>query len=139
MLEIRPHHFFCMKAFIGRGYSKDFTDNMTDIILSLNKSKNQDIKITANLDSVCYKCPNNIDYKFCTTDKEVIEMDKKIMEHFNIIEGIYKYEKIENLIYNNISVEIIEEVCKSCSWYKKTNCKELILLKSKGELLVNGK
>ncbi|RDC50894.1 DUF1284 domain-containing protein, partial [Acinetobacter sp. RIT592] len=52
MLEIRPHHFFCMKAFIGRGYSKDFTDNMTDIILSLNKSKNQDIKITASLDSV---------------------------------------------------------------------------------------
>ena len=133
MLEIRPHHLFCMKAFIGRGYSKDFTNNMTDIILSLNKFKNQEIKIIASLDSICYKCPNNVDYKFCITDKEVIEMDNKIMKYFDIKEGIYKYSKIKDLIYNNISEEIIEEVCKNCSWYKKTNCKELILLKSKGE------
>lgn len=139
MLVIRPHHFFCMKAFIGRGYSKDFTNNMTDIILNLKKNKNQNIKITANLDSVCSKCPNNIENKFCITDEEVLQMDKKVMKHFNIIEGVYEYEKIENLIYNNINEDIIADVCQNCSWYKKTNCKELILLKSKGELLINDK
>lgn len=133
MLEIRPHHFFCMKAFIGRGYSENFIQNMSKIILSLNEDKNQYIKIKPNLDSICYKCPNKLKDKFCATDKEVIEMDNKIMKYFDIKEGIYKYSKIKDLIYNNISEEIIEEVCKNCSWYKKTNCKELILLKSKGE------
>jgi hypothetical protein len=128
-----------MKAFIGRGYSNDFTNNMTDIILNLKKNKNQNIKITANLDSVCSKCPNNIENKFCITDEEVLQMDKKVMKHFNIIEGVYEYEKIENLIYNNINEDIIADVCQNCSWYKKTNCKKLILLKFKGELLINDK
>ncbi|WP_284693945.1 DUF1284 domain-containing protein [Paraclostridium ghonii] len=121
-----------MKAFIGRGYSKEFTDNMIEIISKLNENKNQNIKITANLDSICSKCPNNIDNEYCVTDEEVLQMDNKVIHYFNIIEGVYKYEKIENLIYNNINEDIIEEICKNCSWYKNTNCKKLILLKSKG-------
>ncbi|GAA0704312.1 hypothetical protein GCM10008904_11530 [Paraclostridium ghonii] len=132
MLEIRPHHLFCMKAFIGRGYSKEFTDNMIETISKLNENKNQNIKITANLDSVCSKCPNNIDNEHCVTGEEVLQMDNKVMDYFNITEGVYEYEKIESLIYNNINEDIIEEICKNCSWYKKTNCKKLILLKSKG-------
>lgn len=139
MLNIRPHHLFCMKAFIGKGYSEKFIYNMDNVILNLNNNKKQYIKIEAKLDNICSKCPNNINNKFCITDKEVIEMDKKIMSFFKIKEGVYMYEQIENLIYNNISEEIVEKVCKNCSWYKKTNCKELILLKSKGEFLVNGK
>lgn len=132
MLEVRPHHLLCMKAFIGRGYSKKFADNMTDIILNLNEDKNQSIKIKASLDSICSKCPNNIENKHCATNEEVLQMDNKVMIYFNITEGVYKYEKIESLIYNNINEDIIEDICKNCSWYKKTNCKKFILLKSKG-------
>lgn len=131
MLEIRPHHLFCINAFIGKGYSECFINNMRNVILDLKENKGQYIKISIKLDNICDKCPNRVDNKFCKTEKQVIDMDKTLLRLFNIKEGIHKYEKIENLIYNNISEEIIEKVCKGCSWYKKTNCKNLILLKSK--------
>lgn len=28
MFKIRPHHLMCMQAYIGKGYSKDFIENM---------------------------------------------------------------------------------------------------------------
>ena len=50
------------------------------------------------------------------------------MDYFNIKTGIYEYEEIINLIYNNINEDIIKDICGNCSWYKVTNCKDLILL-----------
>ena len=128
MLKIRPHHFLCMKAFIGRGYSKDFTENMINTINILKENKNQKIEVVVDLDKLCSKCPNNIKNKICKTNESVIKMDKKVMDYFNIKTGIYEYEEIINLIYNNINEDIIKDICGNCSWYKVTNCKDLILL-----------
>lgn len=128
MLKIRPHHFLCMKAFIGRGYSKDFTENMINTINILKENENQKIEVVVDLDKLCSKCPNNIKSKICNTNESVIQMDKKVMDYFNIKTGIYEYEEIINLIYNNINEDIIKDICGNCSWYKVTNCKDLILL-----------
>ena len=128
MLKIRTHHFLCMKAFIGRGYSKDFTENMINTINILKENKNQKIEVVVDLDKLCSKCPNNIKSKICNTNESVIQMDKKVMDYFNIKTGIYEYEEIINLIYNNINEDIIKDICGNCSWYKVTNCKDLILL-----------
>ncbi len=128
MLKIRPHHFLCMKAFIGRGYSKDFTENMINTINILKENKNQKIEVVVDLDKLCSKCPNNIKSKICNTNESVIQMDKKVMDYFNIKTVIYEYEEIINLIYNNINEDIIKDICGNCSWYKVTNCKDLILL-----------
>lgn len=128
MLKIRPHHFLCMKAFIGRGYSKDFTENMINTINILKENKNQKIEVVVDLDKLCSKCPNNIKNKICNTNESVIQMDKEVMDYFNIKTGIYEYEEIINLIYNNINEDIIKDICGNCSWYKVTNCKDLILL-----------
>lgn len=128
MLKIRPHHFLCMKAFIGRGYSEDFTYNMIDVINSLNNNKSQKVEIVVDLDNICSKCPNNTNDRICSTNEQVLQMDQKVMNHFNLGCGIYVYEEIRNLIYNNICEEIIQDICGNCSWYSKTNCKNLILL-----------
>ncbi|SCI79403.1 Protein of uncharacterised function (DUF1284) [uncultured Clostridium sp.] len=128
MLKIRPHHFLCIKAFIGRGYSKDFTENMINTINILKENKNQKIEVVVDLDKLCSKCLNNIKNKICNTNESVIQMDKKVMDYFNIKTGIYEYEEIINLIYNNINEDIIKDICGNCSWYKVTNCKDLILL-----------
>ena len=128
MLKIRPHHFLCMKAFIGRGYNKNFTENMINTINILKENKNQKIEVIVELDKLCSKCPNNIKDKACKTNESVVQMDKKVMNYFNIKPGIYEYGEIINLIYNNINEDIIEDICENCSWYKLTNCKDLILL-----------
>lgn len=128
MLEIRPHHFLCMKAFIGKGYSKEFVENMRTTIEILKSDKNQTIKIIYGLDNLCSKCPNNTDEKLCSTNEKVMTMDKKVMDYFNIDCGEYKYDEIMNLIYNNINEEILQDICGNCNWYNQTNCKDLILL-----------
>lgn len=128
MLEIRPHHFLCMKAFVGKGYSKEFVENMRRTIEILKNDKNQTIKIIYGLDNLCSKCPNNTDEKLCSTNEKVMTMDKKVMDYFNIDCGEYKYDEIMDLIYNNINEEILHDICANCNWYNKTNCKDLILL-----------
>ncbi|MFR8868741.1 DUF1284 domain-containing protein [Paraclostridium sordellii] len=128
MLEIRPHHFLCMKAFVGKGYSKEFVENMRRTIEILKNDKNQTIKIIYGLDNLCSKCPNNTDEKLCSTNEKVMTMDKKVMDYFNIDCGEYKYDEIMDLIYNNINEEILQDICGNCNWYNQTNCKGLILL-----------
>ncbi|CEN26931.1 DUF1284 domain-containing protein [Paraclostridium sordellii] len=128
MLEIRPHHFLCMKAFIGKGYSKEFVENMRRTIEILKNDKNQTIKIIYGLDNLCSKCPNNTDEKLCSTNEKVMTMDKKVMDYFNIDCGEYKYDEIMDLIYNNINEEILQDICGNCNWYNQTNCNDLILL-----------
>lgn len=128
MLEIRPHHFLCMKAFVGKGYSKEFVENMRRTIEILKNDKNQTIKIIYGLDNLCSKCPNNTDEKLCSTNEKVMTMDKKVMDYFNIDCGEYKYDEIMDLIYNNINEEILQDICANCNWYNQTNCKDLILL-----------
>ncbi|MEG2788863.1 MAG: DUF1284 domain-containing protein [Romboutsia sp.] len=128
MLKIRPHHFLCMKAFIGRGYSEDFTDNMVDTIKTLKENKNQKIEVVVDLDKICSKCPNNTKDRICSTNEKVLTMDRKVMNYFNIESGIYEYEEVLNLIYNNINEDIIKDICENCNWYNMTNCKDLILL-----------
>ncbi|CEP44135.1 DUF1284 domain-containing protein [Paraclostridium sordellii] len=103
MLEIRAHHFLCMKAFVGKGYSKEFVENMRRTIEILKNDKNQTIKIIYGLDNLCSKCPNNTDEKLCSTNEKVMTMDKKVMDYFNIDCGEYKYDEIMDLIYNNIN------------------------------------
>ena len=128
MLEIRPHHFLCMKAFVGKGYSKEFVENMRTTIDILKNDKNQTIKIIYGVDNLCSKCPNNTDEKLCSTNEKVMIMDKKVMDYFNIDCGEYKYDEIMDLIYNNINEEILQDICGNCNWYNQTNCKDLILL-----------
>lgn len=127
MLKLRPHHFFCMKAFIGKGYSKEFTKNMTETIKRLKGNPNQDIEIILGLDNLCRKCPHNIDDSICATNEKVLEMDNKVKDYFKIKEGIYNYKYIKDYIYDNINEDIVKDVCSGCSWYGLTNCKELIL------------
>lgn len=41
MLKIRPHHILCMKAYIGKGYSQKFNENMEKIIKTLKENQSK--------------------------------------------------------------------------------------------------
>ena len=44
MINLRPHHLLCILFFEGKGYNKEFTLNMQNIINNL--SHNTKIKLT---------------------------------------------------------------------------------------------
>lgn len=140
MLKIRPHHILCMRAYQGNGYSEEFNDNMKKVIKNIqahnefcktenlvNLNEDNKVEVVFNLDNICSKCPNNIDNKLCSSQDKVNTLDLKVRKYFNIKEGIYNYKDLEDMVYNNITEEIFDDICKNCEWYNTTNCKDFIL------------
>ncbi|MEG2867452.1 MAG: DUF1284 domain-containing protein [Terrisporobacter sp.] len=126
MLKIRPHHILCMKAYIGKGYSEEFNINIKNIINEL-KYEPQMVEITFGLDSICKKCPFNMEDEVCKSEEKVNTMDLKIREYYGINEEIYSYKDIKELVYSRINESEVDDICGNCEWYNITNCKELIL------------
>lgn len=138
MLRIRPHHILCIRAYKGSGYSEEFTKRMEEIIkeikaynIFLNSynegEEKKEIKIVYSTDSICESCPNKLDENKCSSQEKVNLLDLKVSKYFNIKEGIYNYNDIENLVYNSINEKIFNEICKTCEWYNVTKCREYIL------------
>lgn len=137
MLKIRPHHILCIRAYKESGYSNEFLIKMEKVIKEINaynkflniqsKEKTKKVEIVYSTDSICESCPNKVDDNLCKSQEKVNLIDLKIINYFNIKEGIYNYNELENLVYNNINEEIFDDICKSCEWYSMTNCKKYIL------------
>ena len=35
MIKLRPHHLLCTQGYSGKGYSREFVENMTEIVKSI--------------------------------------------------------------------------------------------------------
>ena len=133
MINIRPHHLLCMRAYIGNGYSEEFKIEMEKVIKELkvyNEFLNNDIKkvnIVFNTDSLCEKCPNKLCENKCASQEKVSLIDEKMIKYFSIKEGIQNYIDLENQVYNKINNEIFDDICKECEWYNMIDCKKYIL------------
>lgn len=138
MLKIRPHHILCMRAYKGMGYSKEFSIKMESIIKEIGvynkylnninlENKSKEVEIVFSTDNICEKCPSKLGENICSTQEKVELLDLKISQYFNIKRGVYKYTELEKLVYNNITEDIFDDICKNCSWYDVANCKSYIL------------
>jgi len=115
-----------MKAYVGKGYSQEFSENMENIIKQL-KDDSKQIQIVFGLDDICSKCPYSMENGLCKSEEKVKRIDSKVIEYFNIQEGIYIYKDLKNKVYSNINEEKFIDICKACEWSNITNCKELNL------------
>ncbi|MDO4534606.1 MAG: DUF1284 domain-containing protein [Clostridium perfringens] len=123
---LRPHHLLCTQSYEGKGYSKEFIDNMNKNIEFLRREKGFKVKIQSVLDNLCISCPNN-QGKVCSTENKVKTMDEKVLKYFDLKEDIYVYKEVINLIQKEITKEILEDICGQCQWYKYGMCKKIIL------------
>ena len=41
MIKLRPHHLLCTQGYSGKGYSREFVENMTEIVKSIKNEKVQ--------------------------------------------------------------------------------------------------
>lgn len=140
MLKIRPHHLLCMRAYSGNGYDEKFKVSMESIIkeikayneyLQVDNFENEirEVELICYTDKICEECPNKIDENICLSQEKVNLLDLKLLNHFNLKEGIYNYKELEDLVYSNISENIFDDICKECEWYGIANCKNYILKK----------
>lgn len=139
MLKIRPHHILCMRAYSGNGYSEEYKIKIEGIIKEIQayneflqvdnlKEEIKEVELVFYTDSICEKCPNKLGENLCSSQEKVNLLDFKVINHFNLKEGVYNYKDLEDLVYGSINECIFDDICKECEWYGITNCKDYIKL-----------
>ena len=122
MLELRPHHIFCMFFYMGFGYNKEFVDNMNIIEKRLFMSSNEIIRIIKRCDDICAKCPNKQKGN-CNEEEKVIKLDNNMINEFGLEENKeYRFNEIINNIYKKINQGNLLNVCNDCKWFKDGTC-----------------
>ena len=113
---IRPHHLLCLQFFEGKGYSKEFVENMTDVHRALH-SDNPSVVIADGVDDLCDKCPNNENGK-CVKESSLCENDKRTLKALNIkVNDRMKWNSINRKVKEKIlDKHLVKEVCRTCRW-----------------------
>ena len=116
MFKLRPHHGICIGFFQGKGYSKEFTEHMTDTIKYLEEN-NPQICVASSTDEICRACPNNINGQ-CNGDEKVSAIDRRCLDAVNIKDStIINYKDYKALIKEKILDKAIGiNICKDCQW-----------------------
>lgn len=126
---LRGHHLLCVQGFRGMGYSDEFVTNMKEIV---NKIRNDEldfsIKVLAGFDNACIACPHQGE-RICEANegsqKHVLSMDKKVINHLNLMEGKnYQKSELISLVASKVEPDDLDYLCKGCSWLQYGVCKE---------------
>ena len=126
MIKLRPHHLLCTQGYSGKGYSRDFVENMTEIVKSIKNEKVQ-VQLIFSEDDICSKCPNLSENNICKSDTVNI-IDNKVIKYFELEEKIYEYESLIRYIKSHITKGIMDDICGNCEWYSISKCKKRMLV-----------
>lgn len=115
-LEIRPHHGLCAEFFVGKGYSREFTENMAAVLKTLSEN-DPTVVPKAAADLICTRCPNN-GAEGCASGEKVKMYDKRVLEICGISEGTeILWEDFRRLLREKIiGAGRLREVCGDCQW-----------------------
>ena len=127
MIKLRPHHLLCTQGYRGKGYSKEFVENMTKIVRSIKNEKVQ-VQLIFSEDDICSKCPNLSENNICKSNT-VNMIDNKVIKYFELEEKVYEYESLIRYIKSHITNEIMDDICGNCEWYSISKCKKIMLAK----------
>ena len=104
MINIRPHHLLCMRAYIGNGYSEEFKIEMEKVINSVPSDQKVKAKIVLEINDLHPIAQKLKD--LYTNDKEELKNYTKILfATSKLIEGlsVENPTEISNLICDAIS------------------------------------
>lgn len=130
MLKIRPHHLICMQAYIGKGYSRKFEENMSSVVECLEKNKNKIVKVIEGNDDICSKCPNNINGNKCTSNDKVLSIDNQVLKELDLEPGEYTYISLLDRVKEKMNRNVFNNICSECEWYELEICSNIF--KDKG-------
>ena len=128
MINIRPHHLLCIHGFRGKGYSDEFVESMTSIVHNIKKSKETQLNVVFNTDTICANCPHKIGENLCTTQEHILTLDNKVTSALDLQEKSYAYNEIQHLITQKLTPGDFDHICGSCQWYSLGYCKEGLFL-----------
>ena len=118
-MRIRAHHLLCIQGFQGRGYSKDFIDNMRTVIKKIKLEP--EIEIIDSGDVICSSCPHNENgrcQKKPNSVQRVKNMDLQVLKKIGLNKGAkVKTKNIFSLVNKKFKyISDTKEICDDCEW-----------------------
>lgn len=114
--SLRPHHGLCISFFSGKGYSRDFTENMTAVIGRLEK-ENPQITLVTSTDIICRCCPHNKN-GICDSSEKVLAYDNAVMNACGLESSqTISWSSFTDLIQRKIiNTGQRRKICGGCQW-----------------------
>lgn len=115
--KLRAHHGLCLHFFVGKGYSKAFVQNMTEIKNTL--AQNPTIQLTDGADAVCAACHHRVGVKGCESQEKVTRYDAVVFAMTNCKAGdVLRWADFYDTVQQHILAEhALYQVCPDCEWY----------------------
>lgn len=114
MIHLRPHHGVCLLNYRGKGYSNDFSANMTRMRDLLMGHPDTRIRITRGPDDLCARCPNRRENE-CESPKPPI-FDSNVLRQTGLFyDQILTWKEFSNRTCP-LSLYHLEETCPNCEW-----------------------
>jgi len=128
-LAIRAHHLLCVLGFRGKGYSREFVENMGEVVQRLQSHPEDYIVIEDCPDDICQACPHNTD-EGCTRaeggEAGVRDRDHALLQRLGLAP---KTEIAVASVYDGIKKHVTRDfmhrhVCRACEWEALGHCRE---------------
>ncbi|WP_343081993.1 DUF1284 domain-containing protein [Ostreiculturibacter nitratireducens] len=118
-LRFRPHHFLCALGFEGKGYSEEFTANMTEIVMDrLRRPEGgaEVIEVTCEADDICIPCPSRRGVG-CESTARITTLDKAHAGALGLSAGDrLSWGEALDRIRENVPPGSLSTLCAECQW-----------------------
>lgn len=117
-LRYRPHHFLCSVGFEGKGYSPEFTTNMTAIVMGRLRAARGDeveIEVVEDTDDICTPCPSRRG-KACGSGHHINQLDASHAAALGLKPGdkLRWGEALERI--RALPEGALSDICAPCQW-----------------------
>ena len=119
ILNLRPHHLLCTRAFKGKGYSPAFVENMQRVINRLKAGC--DITLITGVDAICDLCPERIG-NHCRSEAKVTGFDEAVLSQLGLERKNYAYAEVDRILESRLTEPVYECICRGCEWKQTGIC-----------------
>lgn len=128
-VRFRPHHFLCAIGYEGKGYSGEFTDNMSAIVLDRLRAPGGEatpMKVVGYADDICGPCPKRRG-RSCVNQQGISRLDRAhaLALKFDPHEELTWGEALER-IRQNVRPGDLSKLCEGCQWLELGLCEEAL-------------
>ncbi len=113
MNRLRGHHLICLNFFKGEGYSREFSENIWEIL------KKEEIQVVFGADDVCIKCPyleNGLCVYSEKAEESVTELDQMAYRLLDVYPGdTVNWDEVKRKI-PRIMKKWKDFACIDCDW-----------------------
>jgi len=124
-VRYRPHHFLCSLGFQGKGYSDEFSANMTRIVMGNLRAPGGDdtmIEVVGITDDICAPCPKRRG-TLCSSQDKITALDYRHARALGLFDGsTLTWGEAKRRIVKRVPPGSLQNLCKGCEWLELGLC-----------------